>query len=320
MDALKSLRLLADLDRYMALLDRLGSEPSVGQPYGNTNANLPNIFFVDSVSGNAANNGRRPSRAVVTIDAAVGLCTANNGYIIVVLPGHVEVVDAANALDLDVAGITVIGIGTGAARPQISLRTAVGAQSRINAASVWLENVVFTGDFDNVTIGLLVNGVTDVTLKDIEYRDVTGQIARFFSAANGSDRLTIDGIRYIGAAAAGTVVGLQFDGCDDLRVSNFDIDGNFSTGVFDFLTTLSARIHIWKGHAWTQNAADVIFAATVAATTGMIGPDLDLALTDDAANGLAALAPASVFYCDPIYIVNAANEKALVTNKTASGL
>ena len=320
MNALETLRLLADLDRYMALLDKLGPVPSIGAPYGTGSTTLPNIFFVDSVSGAATNDGRRPNQAVVTIDAAVGLCTANNGDIIVVLPGHVEVVDSANDLDLDVAGITVIGIGTGNARPQISLRTAVGAQARINAASVWLENVVFTGDFDAITIGLLVNGVTDVTLKNIEYRDVTGQIARFFSAANGSDRLTIDGLRYVGAAAAGTVVGLQFDGCDDLRVSNFDIDGNFSTGVFDFLTTLSARIHIWNGHAWTQNAADGIFAAPVAAVTGMIGPDIELALTDDAANGLAALAPASVFYCDPIYIVNAVNEKALVTNKTASGL
>ena len=319
MDSLETIRLLADLDRYMSLLDKLGPEPSIGRPYGGS-TNLPNLFFVDSVSGANTNNGRRPDKAVATIDYAVGLCTANNGDIIIVLPGHVEAVGAANALDIDVAGVSVIGIGQGADRPQISLRTAVGAQVRINAASVWLQNVLFTGDFDNVTICLLINGVADVTLKDIEYRDVTGQCARFLSAANNSDRLHIDGLHYLGAAAPGTVVGVQFDGCDDLLMENFYIVGNFSTGAFDFLTTLSARINIRKGKVWTQNAADVIFAASVAATTGFIGPDLELALTDDAANGLAALAPASVFYIDPIYIVNAVNEKGLVTNKTASGL
>ena len=317
--ALKTLQLLADLDRYYSLLDKLGPEPSIGRPFGG-HVNLPNIFFVDSVSGAATNSGRRPDDAVATIDAAVGLCTANTGDLLIVLPGHVEAVGAANALDLDVAGISVIGGGQGSDRPQISLRTAVGAQVRINAASVHLENVIFTGDFDNVTIGLLINGVADVTLKDIEYRDVTGQIATFLSALNNSDRLTIDGLRYIGAFAPGTVQALLFDGCDDLEVKNVDIYGDFSTGVVDFVTTLSARVHFHHMKAWTENAADVIFAATVAAVTGFIGPDCEFALQDDALNGLSALAPASVYYIDPIYIVNAVNEKAAVTNKTASGL
>ena len=320
METIERIRFLADLDRYLSMLKRLGPEPSIGNPTGESDGNMPQVFFVDSVSGAAANNGKSPNRAVLTIDAAVGLCTANRGDVIVVLPLHVETVTAANGLDLDIAGITVIGVGNGGNRPTINLTTAVAASVRINAASVRMENILITGGFDNITAVLDINGVADVTLKDIEYRDVTGQCAIFLRARNNSDRLTIDGFRYIGAAAGGTVLCFEFDGCDDLEGKNADIYGNFSTGVVNFVTTLSARVHFHHMKAWTENAADIIFADTITGTTGFIGPDCEFALQDDGANGLAALAPASVYYIDPIYIVNAVNEKGLVTNKTASGL
>ena len=320
MNTIDRIRFLADLDRYLSMLKRFGSEPSIGNPTGESDGNMPQIFFVDSVSGNTTNDGKHPNFASSTLDRAVGLCTANRGDIIVCLPGHVETVTALNGLDFDVAGITVIGIGNGADRPTLNLTTAVTASVRVNAAGVTLENILITGGFDAITRVLDINGVVDVVLKDIEYRDVTGQCATFLHARDGSDRLTIDGLRYIGDAAAGTVQALLFDGCDDLEVKNVDIYGNFSTGVVDFVTTLSARVHFHRMKAWTENAADVIFAATVAAVTGFIGPDCEFALQDDGANGLASLAPASVYYIDPIYIVNAVNEKGLVTNKTASGL
>ena len=320
MNTLERIRFLADLDRYLVMLRRLGPEPSVGAPSGESNGNMPRIFFVDSVSGNATNSGLSPDRASSTIDRAVGLCTANRGDIIVCLPGHVETVTALNGLDLDIAGITVIGVGNGADRATVNLTTAVTASMRINAAGVRMENILITGGFDNITRVVDINGVADVYLKDIEYRDVTGQCATFLHARDGSDRLTIEGLRYIGAAAAGTVQALLFDGCDDLNVHDVDIYGNFSTGVVDFVTTLSARVHFHRMKAWTENAADVIFAATIDTNTGFIGPDCEFALQDDGANGLASLAPSTVYYIDPIYIVNAANEKGLVTNKTASGL
>jgi hypothetical protein len=76
-----------------------------------------NIFFVDSGSATGANSvgaGQNPDAPFLTIDYAVGQCTANNGDIIYVMPGHAEVVAAAAGLDLDVAGITIVGLGSGA--------------------------------------------------------------------------------------------------------------------------------------------------------------------------------------------------------------
>ena len=168
MNTIERIRFLADLDRYLELLKKLGPEPSVGLPFGPSNGNMPHVWFVDSVSGNTNNSGVRPNEALTTIDAAVGKCTASRGDIIVALPGHVETVTAANGLDLDVAGITLIGVGQGADRPTVNLTTAVAASMRINAASVRMENILITGGFDNITRVLDINGVVDVELLDIE--------------------------------------------------------------------------------------------------------------------------------------------------------
>lgn len=54
-----------------------------------------------------SNDGLSPERAVLTLDYAIGLCTANAGDVIVLLPGaHSYTATAA----VDVAGITITGI------------------------------------------------------------------------------------------------------------------------------------------------------------------------------------------------------------------
>ena len=90
-------------------------------------------------------------RFFATIDAAVGACTANAGDVIYVMPGHTETVIKASGLDLDVAGITIIGIGTGSLRPTINFTTVVGADMDVVAANVTIQNILFTGGKDALT-------------------------------------------------------------------------------------------------------------------------------------------------------------------------
>lgn len=317
MEPIERLRFLGDLDRYMSLLDRHGPEPSIGPAFG-TSPNLPNIFFVDSVSGSNNNNGRRPDRAVASLDTAIGLCTANNGDVIIVMPGHAETITAANGIDADIAGISIIGVGHGSDRPEITLDTVVGASFRINAVNVWVEGLRFRGNLDALTNVLVINGVADVTLKDIEYIDVTGQCDIFLAAADGSDRLHIDGLRYYGAAAAGSTRALAFDGCDDLHLENFYIYGNFSTSAVDFRTTLSARVHVHDGLVWTENAADLCFNDTITGSTGSFHT-LALILQDNAANVTEAITGATFQVAkDDVHVVNLVNEKAMLINWPAS--
>jgi len=68
---------------------------------------LPNIFFVDPGTGSDSNDGRDPRRPLATLQAAIDLCTANRGDIIVVQRGGGESVTSTVAFNK--AGITVIG-------------------------------------------------------------------------------------------------------------------------------------------------------------------------------------------------------------------
>lgn len=280
-----------------------------------------NVFFVDSAIGaDGTGYGGSWQKPYDTIDFAVGKCTANNGDIILVAPGHVETVAAANGLDFDVAGITVIGLGVGASVPQVNA-TATTSTTRINAASVWLQNLLFTGGIDAVAVNLVINGVADVYLKDILYRDVTGQSTKFLHAADGSDRLTIDGIRHIGDSAAGSTHSMTFDGCDDLVIKGeVHLFGNFSTAAIGFITTLSARILIQptRANIWNQNAADVCIVDTITGSTGNISGPMSLHLTDNAANITEAITGATFTLYDNIYVCNLAGEKAMLINWTAS--
>lgn len=284
-----------------------------------------NVFWVDSevgVDSNDGVNGRSKDKPFDTIDYAVGLCTANNGDVIYVMPGHVETVASANALDFDVAGITVIGLGVGSSRPQINA-TATGSTTRVNANNVWLENLRFTGGIDAVAVALVINGVTDVTLRDIVYQDVTGQCTKFLNAANNSDRLTISNFRHIGDSAAGSTHSMTFDGCDDLVLEDFHIAGNFSTAAVGFITTASARVTVRAANGrpskvWNQNAADVCFVDTITGSTGDFCGPIHLHLTDNAANITEAITGATFTLYDDIYVCNLANEKAMLINWTAS--
>ena len=87
-----------------------------------------NVFFVDNSApaaqrADTAGYGKHPDKPFSTIDFAVGQCTATQGDAIFVLPGHSETLTAAAGIDLDVAGISVVGLGRGTARPTIAMST-----------------------------------------------------------------------------------------------------------------------------------------------------------------------------------------------------
>jgi hypothetical protein len=272
-------------------------------------------WFVNSAAASGG-NGSAWDSAYTSIVTAIASASANDR--IYLAPGHTETVIAANGVDITKAGLQIIGIGSGEQRPTFNFTTATGASVRINANSVLLSNLRFTGGLDALTGVLTINGKTDVILRDLEYLDVTGQANRFLLASNDSDRLLIEGYRGIHAAAAGPVSSLVLDGCDDLTIRDFDIRGNFSGAAIDFVTTLSARVRVYSGYIWTQNAADLCIKDTITASTGAIGPDLYFMLTDNSNNITEAITGATFHVFDNVYVCNLVNEKALLINWTAS--
>lgn len=277
------------------------------------------VFWVDSVNGSNGNKGNF-ERPFASIDYAVGMCTANRGDIIMVKPGHTETVTAAGGLDLDVAGIAVIGLGSGSLRPTINFTTAVGADMDVDAANITVMNLLFTGGIDALTGPIDVNAA-DFSMINCETRDVTGQATDFIVTDANASRFTISGWKHLGAAAAGADTAISIVGGDDWVIENFDIYGNFAVAAIENVTTAANRVRIGGGprpnYIWTENAADCCITM-VAASTGYIGPNLFLMLQDNAANFAGATVGAAMQFMKPIQIVNLAGESSADTTITAS--
>ena len=186
-----------------------------------------NIFWVDSGAGSdAAGYGGNPDKPFATLDYAIGLCTANNGDVIYVMPGHAETVSGAAGIDFDVAGVTAIGLGEGPDRPTITM-SAVASTIHFDAAGTHFENFLVKTEHDN-TIVCDVDK-TDCKIINCEFRARTAATAREWvtcidvngGSANACDRTLIKGCTfYCPTAGADNCIGLDevqygvvIDGC-----------------------------------------------------------------------------------------------------------
>ena len=136
-----------------------------------------NVFFVDGGSGADTNDGLTVETALATLDYAIGQCTANNGDVIFILPGHAETwTTTGTKVTADIAGIKIIGLGLGADRPTFTFGH-TGTTWAISAASVKMDNVLFVTNVDQVVTFATVSGADcEIGLKDgfgVEFRDVT---------------------------------------------------------------------------------------------------------------------------------------------------
>ena len=110
------------------------------------------IYHVDSGADTADddNAGTNPKQPLATLDAAIGKCTASNGDVILVHPGHAETISAAAAITFDVAGVTVIGMGTGNSRPTITLDTATSTDINVTADDTQIHNMIFSMNYADI--------------------------------------------------------------------------------------------------------------------------------------------------------------------------
>jgi hypothetical protein len=279
------------------------------------------IWFVDSGSGtDGAAYGDHPDRPYATLDYAVGSCTSGAGDVIYVMPGHAETIIADSGVDIDVAGVKVIGLGWGAARPTFTFTTAVTADFKLAAAGVYIENLLFLNGLDSTTGIIEVSGA-DCIIKDCEVREAasgTAQATNYIVTTTGGVRLLVDGLRLNqGGADAGPAIGINLVAAHDTEIRNSYFYGNFSTGCIS-IETAAARIWIHDCTFWTENSADIAIVDTATGSTGWIGPNLQIKLADNAANITTAVTGATFQLVDPVYVVNLVAEKAMLINWTPS--
>ena len=228
------------------------------------------IFFVDSghaAASDATGFGRTPDAPFATIDYAVGQCTASQGDVIYVMPGHAETVSAAAGLDLDVIGISVVGLGNGGLQPTVTLDTANTADVDVDAANITVENIHFIANFADIAAMIDVNA-DDFTLRNCRFTqagaDLNAKICVQDAAAAGSDRITIEGCHATMYDAANTHF-VNFAGTgtghiirDNILIGDWGTMAIGGAGVVTYATVIDNVVY----NAASDNDSCINFAAT----------------------------------------------------------
>jgi len=209
-------------------------------------------YYVDSGAGSDSYAGTSWTLAKATIDAAIGLCTANNGDVIYVAQGHAENIASAAALDCDVAGITIIGIGSGDDMPELAL-TAQASTVEIAAADVTIQNIRFLGNYTNgVTECIDVTATGDgARILECEFRETanTKELLKMITLTADADRCVIYGNRFLGEAG-GTDSSAIFaeGGTDKTIIAGNTFIGDWSGYVVDATTAASTELAIYGNY------------------------------------------------------------------------
>lgn len=306
-------------------MEKLGGQLSRYGAIANPIAVNPNakVFFVassDSVGyADLANefpvDKDGETRVFQTIDAAVGACTANRGDVIYVMPGHVEDIAAATSLVVDVAGVSIIGLGTGSDRPELNFSATAGSVE-MDAANTRLSNFILKADVSAVVVGVNVDA-DNVQIDNCLFTfNATGDDFITMIDVDGVDGAVIsDNVLKAEEGAAGCAEAIRLDDANDVTISGNHITGDFTDGAI--IGEGAAGINLVIKDNTIYNAD----------TTAGFVIDLNVAFTGLAVGNrmgtLFATAPETAFdpgslLCVENYVVNAVDESGTIVPTTLS--
>lgn len=258
-----------------------------------------NVFFVQSTHVRASNDNAAtdPQNPAATAAGGIAKCTANNGDFVFVMPGHAEDLTTTTSLDVDVAGITVMGLGTGNSRPVFSTTTTTG-EMRITASNVRWSNMVHSTEVEGSN-GIFVGAGGAIEHVEIDNcfftflatgNDYNMMIRVGDGATDSADYTYIHDCWFNAESTNGCSAGILLDDSDNCRVINNIFRGDFSGAAIDGAAASSvANQMIIAGNIIdnreTAGAGGGINTAASANGTGIISNNLmsyDLAAPENA--------------------------------------
>lgn len=251
------------------------------------------VRFVSSTAAGASDNnpGTEVSKPLATIDGAVGKCAAGVGDVIVVMPGHAETIAAAGGITVDVAGVTIVGLGRGSNRPTVTM-SAVASTFLISAANVLVENLYFKVEHDTTVV--IDIDAADVVVKGCEIRSRTAATAREFvtaidingGAANACDRVKILDC-LIASPTAGASNGIELgEVADRVEIRGCTIWGDYADAAIHnptgkVLTKLLVADCFLENTQTGDHAIELVSACTGALVRNLYKSDLAQATASD---------------------------------------
>lgn len=158
-------------------------------------------YFVSSLTGSAGSGGtsmQNPLATVFGTGGAYSLATASKNDVIVCLPGHSETISSATAAQMTKAGVTIVGLGWGSARPLFTLDTANTSTIAVSAADQSFINCRVRANFLSIAAAFTLSTAANFTLANCSFFEASGvlnflNIVKSTGAANTVDRLTVTG-------------------------------------------------------------------------------------------------------------------------------
>lgn len=264
------------------MMDPRGIDPKVLK---GAFANIPGqkVRYVQSThlrASNLKNQGLNQSYPLATLVKALALSSAYDT--IIMMPGHVETVSAANGLDINKVGVSIYGMGGESTRPQIKVGTLTTASIRISAADVVMDNFEIITDIDSLAVALSITAA-GAKLSNFRCEDsASKQALVHLDLAVGANYTRINGMR-IDDETAGSVSAIKISGaCAAVEITDCILGGDFSAAPID-VTAAALRLEIGGNVLRQVNASNIIIQCGAVASTGVIHDNRGAAPTNIAA-------------------------------------
>ena len=216
---------------------------------------------------NLNNQGKNRNYPLSTIVKAISLSQTYDT--IIVLPGHIEVVSAANGLDVNKVGLFIHGAGGETTRPQVKVGTLTTATMRISAADVSMDNFDLLTDIDALAqvLSIISAGAKLSNFACVD--SATKQALVHLELAVGANFTRISGMR-MDAQSAGGVSAIKISGaCDHPQILDCDLGGDYSTANID-VTAAATRVRIGNNLCPNLNAANISIKCAAVASSGQV--------------------------------------------------
>lgn len=255
------------------------------------------VFWVNNSSvlaegGIAGSNGNPGTyqKPFSTIDYAIGKCTASRGDIIYVMPGYTESITTNDQIDVDVAGVKIIGLGTGALRPTLTWNgTDATACVAMAAANTVLHNfLLVSSDAGDDITGMVRVEVDGVELSHVEQREGTGQPETTILCSDGVDDLYVHdckGSSLTNGASANDAwleLNAASTGTNRIRIENNWVHGTYDQGCIWSADSTAAHADILIKGNTLINTASSLYAIDLTSGTNATGMIIDNRVETDA--------------------------------------
>lgn len=278
------------------------------------------VYFLDSGATNASdgNDGRSPDKPLATLNGALDKVTANQGDIIFVMPGHTESsITTTTGIQVDVPGISIIGLGNGNLRPKFQID---GTSGRFlvdsGSGNLYMENLRVTASVSAVVRGMEINA-DNVEVRKFRFDyDSSGDDFLMTVRAHTNNDITIADCEFIAQDAAGAAQAIRLNAADNVRIENNNFFGDWSAAVIQNDSSVCENLLI-KGN-YITNTDSVASANAIdlnAASTGLIAYN---SIGSDFTGDISGVIDPGACFCIENYVCNNIDETGIVVPTTAS--